>query len=96
MYKFGHPFGVKKKGRGWKHRFRKHRQPGAGVGRPLLAPCQPLIERKPAINITFLFRGADFIMARSPGDGSGCAISVTYAPGLYGFIFRIALRAIKL
>jgi len=37
-------------------------------------------------------------MARSPGtgDGSGCAISVTYAPGLYGFIFRIALRAIKL
>jgi len=35
-------------------------------------------------------------MARSRDDGSGCAISVTYAPGLYGFIFRIALRAIKL
>lgn len=47
--------GAGKKGRGWKHRFRKHRQAGAGGDRPLLAPCQPLIERKPAINITVSF-----------------------------------------
>lgn len=45
----------REKGRGWKHR--KHRQARTGRGRPLLAPCQPLIERKPAINITFLSWG---------------------------------------
>jgi len=47
----------REKGGGWKHRFRKHRQARTGGGRPLLAPCQPLIERKPAINITFLSWG---------------------------------------
>ena len=47
----------REKGGGWKHRFRKHRQARTGRGRPLLAPCQPLIERKPAINITFLSWG---------------------------------------
>lgn len=105
MYKFKAPLGRREGRREGEKRVKNidfesiDKRGRAGRDRPLLAPCQPLIERKPAINITFLSwgergeGGADFIIARDRGaGGSGCAISVTYAPALHGFILRVALR----
>lgn len=64
---------------------------GGGMSRTLsvvATACQPLIERKPAINIMFLSWGRFYngeaqvsVPGGNGGGGSGCAISVTCARG---------------